>query len=63
VSKSSLHRWRSEFRDDPEQAFPGKGQMKERDGEIARLKKELKQAQMENEVLKKAVAIFTQPSK
>jgi len=59
VSQSSLNRWRSEYRDDPDQAFPGNGQMKERDEEIARLKKELKQAQMENEILKKAVAIFT----
>ena len=44
---------------DPDQAFPGNGQRKERDEEVVRLKKELKQAQMENEILKKAVAIFT----
>jgi transposase len=59
VSQSSLHRWRQEYRDDPDQAFPGSGQQKERDAEVARLKKELKQAQMENEILKKAAAIFT----
>ena len=60
VSQSSLNRWRSEYRADPEQAFPGQGQMKERDEEVAQLKKELRQARMENEILKKAVAIFTQ---
>jgi len=59
VSQSSLHRWRQEYRDDPDQAFPGSGQQKERDAEVARLKKELRQAQMENEILKKAAAIFT----
>ena len=59
ISRSSLSRWRSEFRDDPQQAFPGKGQPKERDAEIVRLKKELRQSQMENEILKKAAAIFT----
>jgi len=59
VSQSSLNRWRSEYRADPDQAFPGNGQLKERDTEVARLKKELKQAQLENEILKKAVAIFT----
>ena len=59
VSQSSLHRWRREYRQDPDQAFPGSGQQKERDAEIVRLKKELKQAQMENEILKKAAAIFT----
>jgi transposase len=54
ISRSSLSRWRRELRDDPQQAFPGKGQPKERDAEIAQLKKQLKQAEMEREVLKKA---------
>ena len=59
VSQSSLNRWRREYREDPDQAFPGQGQQKDRDAEVARLKKELKQAQLENEILKKAAAIFT----
>ena len=58
VSQSSLNRWRREYRQDPDQAFPGSGQQKERDAEIARLKKELRQSQLENEILKKAAAIF-----
>ena len=58
VSKSSLFRWRKEFGADPDQAFPGKGQRKERDAEIAQLKKELRETKMENEILKKAAAIF-----
>jgi transposase len=59
VSKSSLSRWRREFGADPDQAFPGNGQRKERDEEVARLQKALRESQMENEILKKAVAIFT----
>ena len=59
VSQSSLNRWRREYREDPDQAFPGSGQQKERDAEVARLQKELKQSQLENEILKKAAAIFT----
>ena len=59
VSRSSLNRWRHEFGADPDQAFPGNGQRKERDEEVARLQKALREAQMENEILKKAVAIFT----
>lgn len=58
VSKSSLFRWRKEFGADPDQAFPGKGQRKERDAEMVRLKKALREARMENEILKKAAAIF-----
>jgi transposase len=59
ISKSSLSRWRKEFREDPDQAFPGNGQQKERDEKMARLEKKLKEAEMEIEILKKAVAIFT----
>jgi transposase len=35
VSQSSLSRWRQESRADPDQAFPGNGQQKERDAEVA----------------------------
>lgn len=58
ISKSSLFRWWHELANDPEQAFPGRGQMKDRDTEIDRLRKELREAQFENEILKKATAIF-----
>ena len=61
VSQSSLHRWRQEYRQDPDQAFPGSGQQKERDAEIAQLKKQLRQAEMERDVLKKALAITSAP--
>ena len=39
ISKSSLFRWRKEFSHDPDQAFPDRGQMKERDAEMVRLQK------------------------
>jgi len=60
ISKSSLFRWRKEFSHDPDQAFPGRGQLKERDAEMVRLQKELREAKMVNEILKKAMAIFAQ---
>jgi transposase len=63
ISRSRLNRWWREYGRDPEQAFPGKGQLKERDAEMARLRKELREAQLENEILKKAGAIFTQPKR
>jgi transposase len=59
VSQSSLNRWRREYRADPDQAFPGNGQIKDRDAEVVQLKKELREARMERDILKKAVAIFT----
>ena len=63
ISRSSLNRWRREYGEDPAEAFPGKGQQKERDAEIAQLKKKLREAELENEILKKAVAIFTHPKR
>jgi transposase len=63
ISRSSLSRWRQAYGEDPKQAFPGQGQQKERDVEISRLKKELREAQLENEILEKAVAIFTHPKR
>ena len=63
VSQSALYRWRQEYGADPRQAFPGKGILKERDAETHTLQKQVRQLQMENEILKKAVAIFTQAKK
>jgi len=63
ISRSSLSRWRSEYGQDPDQAFPGKGQQTDRDAEVSKLKRELREAHLENEILKKAVAIFTHPKR
>lgn len=63
ISRSSLSRWRSEYGEDPQQAFPGKGQPKERDAEVVQLKRQLKQTEMERDIggtigtPKKALAI------
>lgn len=60
VSTSSLNRWRREYRADAAQAFPGNGNLKARDQEVMQLKRELRQVEQERDVLKKALAIFTQ---
>lgn len=58
INVSVLRRWEKEQRDHRSQAFPGQGhQLPERE-EIARLKRELKRAQTEIEILKKATAYF-----
>ena len=40
------------------EVFPGRGKQAGADAEIARLKRELAQAKMDNEILKKATAFF-----
>ena len=47
------------FATDKSQAFPGRGQMKPDDAEVARLKRELAKTKAERDILKKAIAFFT----
>lgn len=54
-----LYRWRHELREQPEQAFPGKGHQSELEEENRRLRRELELLKQEREILKKAVAIFS----
>jgi transposase len=44
---------------DEKQAFPGRGQMKPDDAEVARLKRELAKTKAERDILKKAIGFFT----
>lgn len=65
ISISSLTRWRSELKQYGKNSFPGKGNLKltDQDKEILALKKELQETQLENEILKKAVSIFSNSDK
>lgn len=59
IHPNNLSRWKNEFLEDPKQAFPGCGTRKDRDDELYKLKKELADVKMENEILKKSIAIFS----
>jgi transposase len=63
IRRSVLQRWRDEYQADPEQAFPGSGQLMAEDAELARLRRELRQTRMERDILKKAIAIFSREPK
>lgn len=58
VTNKTMYRWIGEYRQDGEQAFPGKGHLKHDDAELRRLKRENEELREENEILKKAAAIF-----
>jgi len=62
VQTSQLRDWVKKFVDDPEQAFPGHGQMKPEQLEIARLKREVTKLKAERDILKKAAAYFAKES-
>ena len=59
----TLYRWLDEYRKDPTDSFPGKGNLKPADEELRRLKRENKELREENEILKKAAAIFAKHQK
>src|ERR1044072_3614350 len=58
VHTSQLRDWVKKFADDPQHAFPGNGQMKPEQLEIARLKREVIKLKAERAILKKAAAYF-----
>jgi len=62
LHENVLRKWVRAVEDDPLQAFPGHGQMKPEQAEIARLKKEVAKLKMERDILKKAAAYFAKES-
>ena len=65
ISANTIYNWRSKYFKYTDNAFPGHGNktMTDEDKEIQRLKKELKEAQLERDILKKAVSIFSKSNK
>jgi transposase len=51
-----------DFAADPQQAFPGYGQMKPEQMEIERLRREVQKLKAERDILKKAAAYFAKES-
>ena len=62
VHPTQLRDWVKKLADDPQQAFPGHGQMKPEQQEIARLKREVAKLKAERDILKKAAAYFAKES-
>ena len=58
IHPNQLYNWKKKFSESGDKAFPGKGHLTE----IAALRKELREVQMERDILKKAVGIFSKPT-
>jgi len=63
ISQTVLGRWKRQFEADPEQAFPGKGNLKPQDEELTLLRRELAMVRQERDILKKAIGIFSRVPK
>ncbi len=59
ISDTSIHQWRKELTEHGSEAFPGSGHQTAQEEEIRRLKRELERVQMERDILKKTLGIFT----
>lgn len=62
VHENVLRKWVRLQRQVRTDAFPGQGQMKAVDAEIARSRKEVAKLKMERDILKKAAAYFAKES-
>jgi transposase len=51
--------WVNQYKEDPENAFPGNGKLKPEDEELRQLKRQLRDVTEERDILKKAVSIFS----
>jgi len=63
IHENVLRKWVKEFRTDPQQAFPGHGQMKPEQLELERLRREVIKLKAERDILKKAAAYFAKELK
>jgi transposase len=62
LHENVLRKWVRDQKADPQHAFPGQGQMKPEQAEIAALRKEVAKLKMERDILKKAAAWFAKES-
>lgn len=58
IHPNQLYSWKKKYSNDGEKAFPGKGHLTE----ISALRRQLREVEMERDILKKAVGIFSKPT-
>lgn len=63
LHENVLRKWVRLYEADPAHAFPGQGQQKPDQAEVAALKREIQKLKAERDILKKAAAYFAKESK
>jgi len=63
IHVKTICRWVDEGRRDGVEAFPGKGNLKPADQELRDLRRQVRELEEENAILKKAAAIFAKHQK
>jgi transposase len=62
IRDTILGRWKKDWEQDRDAAFPGKGQVKPEEAELRHLRRENERLRMERDIFKKAAAIFSKDS-
>ena len=57
IHPTQIYNWKKKFSAEGEKAFPGKGHL----SELGALRRQLRDIEMERDILKKAVGIFSKP--
>ena len=63
IGSGCLSRWKKQFAEEGEQAFPGQGNPSSDQERIRQLERENEILRQERDILKKAVAIFSHPKR
>ena len=63
IGKGNLYRWKRKLAQDGQAAFPGHGRLTSEQERIQQLERENVILRQERDILKKAVAIFSHPSR
>jgi transposase len=63
IGSGNLYRWKRKLAEKGEHAFPGHGRLDPEQEHIRQLEREVEVLRQERDILKKAVAIFSHPSK
>lgn len=63
IHPNTSYKWRRQFLQDGEDAFPGHGKLTPADEEIRRLRRELARVKEERDISKKATQFFAKESK
>ncbi len=59
IGTETIYRWIRQYKSDPENSFPGKGNLKPEDEKMRKLERELADVKEERDILKKAISIFS----
>jgi transposase len=60
---NTIYKWAEQYKTDPENAFPGSGNMKPDEAELTKAKRRIRELEEEVDILKKAAAYFAKNSR